>query len=107
MAYLHENRQTFNAAVARTADQLRINPAIVAKDYFVYVMLKEIVLRYPSIVFKGGTCLSKCHKVINRFSEDIDLGVETEQLSRWRCFTRCVCPGAIRTECNIYRTLLR
>jgi predicted nucleotidyltransferase component of viral defense system len=26
-----------------------------------------------SIVFKGGTSLSKCFKVINRFSEDLDL----------------------------------
>ena len=26
-------------------------------------------------VFKGGTALSKCHKLIERFSEDIDLVV--------------------------------
>ena len=26
-------------------------------------------------VFKGGTSLSKCHKLIQRFSEDIDLVV--------------------------------
>lgn len=27
------------------------------------------------VVFKGGTSLSKCYDVINRFSEDIDLTV--------------------------------
>ena len=26
-------------------------------------------------MFKGGTCLSKCHKAIKRFSEDVDLGI--------------------------------
>lgn len=31
----------------------------------------------PYIVFKGGTSLSKCHKVIRRFSEDIDITIDT------------------------------
>ena len=30
----------------------------------------------PDMVFKGGTSLSKCYKLIQRFSEDIDLNVE-------------------------------
>ena len=32
----------------------------------------------PNIVFKGGTSLSKCYKIIKRFSEDIDLNINTE-----------------------------
>lgn len=32
----------------------------------------------PNIIFKGGTSLSKCYKLINRFSEDIDLDMESE-----------------------------
>ena len=32
-------------------------------------MLKEIAKRIPDIVFKGGTSLSKYHKVIQRFDE--------------------------------------
>lgn len=35
------------------------------------------------IVFKGGTSLSKCHKVINRFSEEIDVTIDTK-LSQWQ-----------------------
>jgi predicted nucleotidyltransferase component of viral defense system len=34
-------------------------------------------VKQPGVIFKGGTSLSKCHKLINRFSEDIDLSVET------------------------------
>ena len=29
--------------------------------------------KLPFLVFKGGTSLSKCYRIINRFSEDIDL----------------------------------
>ena len=32
----------------------------------------------PDIIFKGGTSLSKCYHLIDRFSEDIDLNIETE-----------------------------
>ena len=32
----------------------------------------------PYIVFKGGTSLSKCHKVIQRFSEDIDITIDSQ-----------------------------
>lgn len=80
--YLHEDKQTFNAAVARTANELKLLPAVVAKDYFVYAMLKEVSSRYPDIVFKGGTSLSKCYRIIQRFSEDIDLGVEATRLTQ-------------------------
>ena len=28
------------------------------------------------IIFKGGTSLSKCYKIIHRFSEDVDLTLD-------------------------------
>lgn len=42
-------------------------------------MLKQLSEEVTDIqlVFKGGTSLSKCYKVINRFSEDIDLTIMT------------------------------
>lgn len=33
----------------------------------------------PELLFKGGTSLSKCYKIINRFSEDIDLTLDKEE----------------------------
>ena len=32
----------------------------------------------PHIVFKVGTSLSKCQKVIQRFSEDIDITIDAQ-----------------------------
>lgn len=41
----------------------------------VTALLAEISRRTPDLVFKGGTSLSKCYKIIQRFSEDIDLNL--------------------------------
>ena len=37
------------------------------------MILKLLSEAEPGCVFKGGTSLSKCHHVIDRFSEDIDI----------------------------------
>ena len=50
----------------------------VAKDYWAMAMLAEVMKRSKILVFKGGTCLSKCYGAINRFSEDVDLGIPYE-----------------------------
>ena len=78
MAWLHENKEEFKNAVLFAADQNRLTPATVEKDYYVTFILKGLKERLPFIVFKGGTSLSKCHKVIKRFSEDIDVTIDTK-----------------------------
>ena len=49
-----------------------MSPAIIEKDYYVTLVLCELAKQVPDLLFKGGTSLSKCHKIIDRFSEDID-----------------------------------
>ena len=44
----------------------------------VTMILRELSKRKDYIVFKGGTSLSKCHKAIKRFSEDIDITIDTK-----------------------------
>lgn len=73
---LHNDKELFEQAVLKTAEYMNIDAGIVEKDYYVTLMLKEIAMTVPDLVFKGGTSLSKCHKIINRFSEDIDLTIE-------------------------------
>jgi predicted nucleotidyltransferase component of viral defense system len=62
-----------NQAVALTG----FNPAIVEKDYYVTIILRELADELPFVVFKGGSSLSKCYKVIDRYSEDIDISIDT------------------------------
>jgi predicted nucleotidyltransferase component of viral defense system len=53
-----------------------MTPVVVEKDFWVCYIL-SLLFSCPdissNIIFKGGTCLSKVFKLIERFSEDIDL----------------------------------
>lgn len=55
---------------------------VVEKDWWVCIMLKAIFQsQYAnSIIFKGGTSLSKAYHLIDRFSEDIDLIIDRHLL---------------------------
>ena len=75
---LHNDRETFEQVILKVASETGIEPSIIEKDYYVTLFLKRIVQLQPNIIFKGGTSLSKCYKVINRFSEDIDLNIDTQ-----------------------------
>ena len=76
---LHNEKDTFEQLVLRTSEYLGVKAEIVEKDYFVTLFLKRIAAVMPDIVFKGGTSLSKCYHIIKRFSEDIDLNVQSEK----------------------------
>lgn len=59
-----------------TAERMHLSEGIIEKDYWVCFVLDYLFNDSPwknSLAFKGGTSLSKCYKIINRFSEDIDL----------------------------------
>ena len=87
---LHLDKKIFQDAIHATAQHIGIPEVFVEKDYWVTFALLEIFTSGISdlVVFKGGTCLSKCHNLIQRFSEDIDLviipvaGETTNQFSK-------------------------
>lgn len=72
---LHDDIELFEQVIVRTSEELNVELPIVEKDYYVTMFLKKIVEKQPDIIFKGGTSLSKCYKLIDRFSEDIDLNL--------------------------------
>ena len=78
MAYLHENKEEFTTAINLASEKFGILPAVVEKDYYVTLILRKLSEKTDYIVFKGGTSLSKCYKVIKRFSEDIDITIDTK-----------------------------
>ena len=77
MEFLHNDKKSFSQAVELVVSKQNLRPEIVEKDYYVTMILRLLSERLPFIVFKGGTSLSKCHKAINRFSEDIDITIDT------------------------------
>jgi hypothetical protein len=72
---LHLDKDNFEGAIVATAEYLEIPEIFIEKDYWVTYALHQLFYSDVKnlIVFKGGTSLSKCYKVIERFSEDIDL----------------------------------
>ena len=71
--YLHKDHALFKDVITRISKENNSNPDFIEKDYYITVILKSLLAKCPAIVFKGGTSLSKCFGVINRFSEDIDI----------------------------------
>ncbi len=69
-------------AIETIAKKLKIVPPSVEKDVWVTAVLRALfALPYAeNLSFKGGTSLSKCYNLIERFSEDIDIAVNRELL---------------------------
>ena len=76
MVYLHEEREQFIEAVNLAVYKTGLEPEIIEKDYYVTMVLRKLSLQFDFPVFKGGTSLQKCHRVISRFSEDIDITID-------------------------------
>jgi predicted nucleotidyltransferase component of viral defense system len=72
---LHENIELYNDAILATAQQKGIPEIYIEKDYWVTLAINRIFTADigKEAVFKGGTALSKCYNIIERFSEDIDM----------------------------------
>ena len=72
---LHEDRTKFLEIMEAASEKLEIRQVYLEKDYWVTFVLKELSNSKfcEGVVFKGGTSLSKAYRVVERFSEDIDL----------------------------------
>lgn len=80
---LHEDKTLFGDVIAACAEDMKIAEVYVEKDYWLCYLLKQLSNSSykEQVVFKGGTSLSKVYKIIERFSEDIDLGLLCQDMS--------------------------
>jgi hypothetical protein len=70
-----ERRLYFEQSAAR----LRLSAQVIEKDFWVCWSLKRLFSLDDfgeHLTFKGGTSLSKVYRVIERFSEDVDIAME-------------------------------
>ena len=69
-----------------TAETLGIQyPSIIEKDYYVTQIihsLSNIENEYFRLIFAGGTCLAKAHKIVKRMSEDIDFKIQLKNTNK-------------------------
>ena len=71
-------------ALDTIAKQLEIDTPSVEKDWWVTAVLRALFQTSfaPYLLFKGGTSLSKGWRLINRFSEDIDISLGREWFAK-------------------------
>lgn len=73
-----------SALFAETAARMGTTPAVAEKDFWVTWGLARLFADAELarlLMFKGGTSLSKAYRLIERFSEDIDLILDWRELS--------------------------
>ena len=75
---LHHDKDAFEELLIGAANELMIPTNIIEKDYYVTIVLKSLSEKLKDMVFKGGTSLTKCYQLLDRFSEDIDISYTAE-----------------------------
>ena len=73
--YLHDHKE-FVSLINILADEKNIEPGLIEKDYWIMHVLHGLKQQDFQFELKGGTFLSKGHKLIHRFSEDIDIHIK-------------------------------
>ena len=97
--------------IEQAALRRNVSPVILEKDFWVCWLLGILYESEfaNSLVFKGGTSLSKVFGVIERFSEDIDLslspaflklpevGTSRNQANKWMTRAEAACRAAVQS----------
>jgi hypothetical protein len=82
-SYFQLSTRNQASAIAAASDAAGRVPYLLEKDIWVVWALSTLFQSElgAHLVFKGGTALSKAHKVITRFSEDVDLTYDIRALA--------------------------
>ncbi len=75
--YLHDHKE-FASLINILANEKNIEPGLIEKDYWIMHVLYGLKKQAFQFELKGGTSLSKGYKLINRFSEDIDIHIKPD-----------------------------
>lgn len=81
--FANEPANTQKETFSEAAGRMGVSPIIIEKDFWVCWALKRL-FSLPDIgvglIFKGGTSLSKGYNAISRFSEDVDISLDRQNL---------------------------
>jgi predicted nucleotidyltransferase component of viral defense system len=80
LTHLSENQKIDIFSLA--SEQTSLSQVVLEKDWWITAILRALfALPYAeNLSFKGGTSLSKCWNLIERFSEDVDIAINREYL---------------------------
>lgn len=112
LAFLTLSERERRLFIEQAAVRRNLSPVILEKDFWVSWLLSILFQSEfaDSLVFKGGTSLSKVFGVINRFSEDIDLslspdflglpevGASRSQVAKWMARAEAACGASVQNQ---------
>ena len=112
LAFLDLSTDERRLYIEQSAILRNVSPVVLEKDFWVCCLLGILFESEfaGSLVFKGGTSLSKVFGVIERFSEDIDLslspaylnlpeaGTSRNQASKWMTRAEAACGAAVQNQ---------
>ena len=78
MSWYKNNKQEWKQIIETVSSETKRFNQMIEKDIIQSMFLYELSKEEIPFVFKGGTSLSKAYKLIDRFSEDIDLSINRE-----------------------------
>lgn len=80
MNWYKDKKSEWTELISDISNNIGKDNIMIEKDVIQSLFLKELSKQKLPFVFKGGTSLSKCYGIIDRFSEDIDLSM-TDKLT--------------------------
>jgi Nucleotidyl transferase AbiEii toxin, Type IV TA system len=112
LAFLELSADERHLYIEQAAIRRNVSPVVLEKDFWVSWLLGILFTSEfaDSLVFKGGTSLSKVFGVIDRFSEDLDLslaptflklpeaGTSRNQANKWMARAEAACGAAVRDQ---------
>jgi hypothetical protein len=104
--FLHE-LVDFNDLIMVVSRERGILPYLVEKDYWIMHALYGLQRQGFSFELKGGTSLSKGYRIIERFSEDIDIRIEPPPELEVKCGKNHLKPLHIESRRNFFDWLAK
>jgi len=104
MLYLHQHDH-FNDLLLILEKDMGIIPTLIEKDYWIMHVLYGLKEQGYTFELKGGTSLSKGFKIIDRFSEDIDIRIQPPP--DLKINEKSTKPGAVAKRKEFYDHLAR
>ena len=104
--YLH-NHPEFPDLIRIVAGEMSIDPALIEKDYWIMHSLYGLQTLDFTFELKGGTSLSKGFKIIDRFSEDIDIRIDPPEDRKVKTGANQTKPAHIESRGDFYDWLAK
>lgn len=99
--YLHQHPE-FRELLHILEDETGIQAALIEKDYWIMHVLYGLQSQGYDFELKGGTSLSKGYKIIERFSEDIDIHIKPPESQKVNENPKNEKPANVAARKNFY-----